>query len=124
MNGEQFFFIALVALGGAIGTVLRYGMTLLSSQDKGIAWEIILINLIGSFLICFVFFKFTDMSEATRLFLFVGIFGGFTTMSAVSLNFMELFSGNQAAYAFLAILLNVTACVGGGFLGKTVASLI
>ena len=113
-----------MALGGAIGAVLRYGITLVSSQDKGIAWEIILVNLIGSFLICFVFFKFADLSEATRLFLFVGIFGGFTTMSAVSLNFMELFTGDQAWYAFLAVLLNVSACVGGGFLGKAVASII
>jgi CrcB protein len=123
MNGEQLFFVLVVALGGALGTVLRYGLTLLFSNAKGISWEIVLINLIGSFLICFVFFKFADISQAARLFMFVGMFGGFTTMSAVSLNFMDLFSQGQAGFAFIAILANAVVCVGGGFMGRIAASL-
>ena len=119
MNGP--FHILLVALGGAVGAVLRYGMSSLLSQGEGIQWGTFAVNFIGCFLICFVFFKFTDIGQATKLFLFIGVFGGFTTMSSVSLEIMGFFAEGQMGYAFSVFLLNAAVCFGAGFLGRAAA---
>jgi len=124
MDGKQLIYIALVALGGALGAVLRYAVGHFFTNEEGIAWDIVLVNFVGCFLICFLFFKFADMGEATRLFLFVGIFGAFTTMSAVSLETMRFFAEGQIGYAFMAFLLNAVVCVGGGFLGRAAATIL
>ncbi|MDR0198483.1 MAG: CrcB family protein [Methanomassiliicoccaceae archaeon] len=124
MEGDRLIYVALVALGGAVGAVLRYGAGHLFTSEEGIAWDILLVNFVGCFLICLLFFKFADMGEATRLFLFVGIFGAFTTMSAVSLETMRFFAEGQIGYALAAFLLNASVCVGGGFLGKVAASVL
>ncbi|MDR2866676.1 MAG: CrcB family protein [Methanomassiliicoccaceae archaeon] len=124
MNGEQLFYILLVAAGGALGAVLRYGMSFFLSQDGHMAWGTLAVNLIGSFLICLLFFKFADMSQVTKIFLFIGVFGAFTTMSSVSLETMNFFSQGNIGYAFLTFLLNTTGCVGAGYVGMIVARLI
>ena len=123
MDGEQLWFIAIVAAGGAIGAILRYVVSMALEPYGSISWGTFAVNFIGSFLICFIFFKFGDMSETTRLLLFVGFFGAFTTLSSISLEFVEMFADGQVVNAFLVFLLNTVVCVVAGFVGRAVALL-
>ena len=79
--------VALVALGGAIGSVARYGVQALAAQLLGPAfpWGTLLVNLTGSFLIALVMhvaLTGTAVSLELRIFLTTGIMGGFTTYSS------------------------------------------
>ena len=120
MGSEQLLPFVMVAIGGAIGTVLRYGLYQITHVDP-ISWGTFLANFIGCFLICFIFFKFADMSDITRIFLFTGIFGGFTTMSAVSLEMVQSFDNGMYGNVALVFLMNAGVCLGAGFIGRSVA---
>lgn len=124
MNAEHLAYIGLVALGGAIGAVLRYGLAQAIGPSDGISWSTFMVNFLGCFLICFLFFKYTDMSESVRLFLFIGLFGAFTTMSSVSLEMVTSFVDGNILGTFLIFLLNAIVCLGAGFLGRGVALLL
>ena len=80
----------LVALGGALGSVLRWGATSWSARlarDAGFPWGTLGVNLAGSCAIGFVLtlaFERGYVPPALRLFLVTGVLGGFTTFSAFS----------------------------------------
>ena len=109
--------VALVALGGAIGSGARYGVGALAAQLLGATfrWGTLLVNLTGSFLIVVVMhvaLSGTAISLELRIFLTTGIMGGFTTYS--SFNYETLALINQRAYGLAG--LNVAATVVGCFL--------
>ena len=78
-----------VALGGAIGSVLRYLAiqgVMLRLHPAPFPLGTMLVNIIGSFIIGALMMKFASQTngDAARLFLVTGILGGFTTFSAFS----------------------------------------
>lgn len=95
----------LVALGGALGSVLRYG---LGAWVQGLwgpsfPYSTLLVNLLGSFLIGLVL-RFSlegILSGEGRLFLAVGVLGGFTTFSTFSYELLALVQGGEWAKALL-----------------------
>ena len=114
--------VALVALGGAIGSVARYGVGALAAQLFGAAfpWGTLLVNLSGSFLIATIMhvaLSGTAVSLELRIFLTTGIMGGFTTYS--SFNYETLALINQRAYglASLNVAATVVGCFVAGVLG-------
>ncbi|HET9156952.1 MAG TPA: fluoride efflux transporter CrcB [Myxococcaceae bacterium] len=114
--------VALVALGGAIGSVARYGVGALAAQLFGAAfpWGTLLVNLTGSFLIATIMhvaLSGTAISLELRIFLTTGIMGGFTTYS--SFNYETLALINQRAYglAGLNVAATVVGCFVAGVLG-------
>jgi CrcB protein len=119
----------LVSLGSAIGGCLRYAITrAMLSMGPGTTRATILINVLGSFLIGFignltVSGSRYQASESMRIFLMVGICGGFTTFSSFSLeNFYLLRSGawgRALANAGLSVLLCVGAVALGYLLART-----
>ena len=109
--------VILVALGGAIGSVARYGVGAVAAQLLGAAfpWGTLLVNLSGSFLIAVVMhvaLAGTAISLELRIFLTTGIMGGYTTYS--SFNYETLALIDQRAYGLAG--LNVAATVVGCFL--------
>jgi fluoride exporter len=78
-----------IALGGALGAVLRYAF---SQLPLAFPYATLLINVAGCALMGAVMAKFTagNISEPARLFLAVGVLGGFTTFSAFSFDFLQL----------------------------------
>ena len=109
--------VTLVALGGAIGSVARYGVGSLAAQLFGAAFPYgtLVVNLTGSFLISIIMhvaLAGTAISLEMRIFLTTGIMGGFTTYS--SFNYETLALINQRAYGLAG--LNVAATVVGCFL--------
>jgi CrcB protein len=114
--------VALVALGGAIGSVARYGVGALAAQLFGATfpWGTLLVNLTGSFLIATIMhvaLSGTAISLELRIFLTTGIMGGFTTYS--SFNYETLALINQRAYglAGLNVAATVVGCFVAGVLG-------
>ncbi len=108
---------ALLALGGAIGTMARYGVTVLAQPiSNNMPWNTILINTLGSFVIGF-FGTLTlshgrfPLSENARLFVMVGFCGGFTTFSSFSLQTLDLLRGGAIGRGMLNILISVIICL-------------
>ena len=114
--------VGLVALGGAIGSVARYGVGALAAQvlGPGFPWGTLLVNLSGSFLISGIMhlaLSGTAISLELRIFLTTGIMGGYTTYS--SFNYETLALVDQRAYwlAALNIAATVVGCFTAGVLG-------
>ena len=82
----------LVGLGGALGSMLRYGTgVLIGPREFPLAT--FLINVTGSFLIGLVVVSSLTNQQVTeqwKLFLATGLCGGFTTFSAFSLENLQL----------------------------------
>ena len=97
----------ILAIGGAIGTLCRYGLSLLALPiSQGLPWGTILINVLGSFAIG-AFGTLTlaqgryPLPEDARLFVLVGVCGGFTTFSSFSLQTLDLFRAGETGRAFV-----------------------
>ena len=111
-----------VALGGAIGSVLRYGVNMSAPHLLGndFPWATLIVNVVGSFLMgllaAILAEKFTDQPEM-RLFLTTGVLGGFTTFSAFSLDVFGLMQRGENSvalvYALASIALSILAVFGG-----------
>ena len=107
----------IVMLGGAFGTLARYLIGLMAlpiSQD--LPWGTIIINIAGSFIMGF----FGTMTvahgrfpapETARLFVMVGICGGFTTFSSFSLQTLDLAREGRWDHAIANIGASVTLCL-------------
>ena len=114
--------VALVALGGAIGSVARYGVGAVAAQLLGTAfpWGTLLVNLTGSFLIAFVMHVAllgSSISLDLRIFLTTGILGGFTTYSSFNYETLALLGQRAYGLASLNLAATVLGCLLAGVLG-------
>jgi CrcB protein len=113
--------LLLVMLGGAIGAGLRHlaGGVALARLGPGFPWGTLFVNLAGGLLIGLLtgWFVRAGANEAMRLFLAVGILGGFTTFSAFSLETFLMVErgeiGIAAAYAGISVLGSVALLFAG-----------
>jgi len=114
-------FLLAVAAGGAIGSVARYLVGIGSGKLFGMSfpWGTLIINITGSFLIGALVGLFAikwDFSQTARLFLTVGICGGYTTFSTFSLDAWYLLERGQnaasLAYMVASVVLSLAALVG------------
>ena len=107
-----------VALGSALGGMARYGVGLAAARLWGVGfpWGTILINASGSFLISF-FGTLTlpggplPAGAALRVFVMVGLCGGFTTFWSFSLQTLELARDDAWGAAFLNVALSLALCL-------------
>ena len=93
-----------VALGGAIGASLRYGAAVFLLKPNSLfPWVTWGINILGC-LLAGIFFaysqRFPILQNEARLFLMVGILGGFTTFSSFGLETFQLLKHGQSSLAF------------------------
>jgi len=109
-----------VAAGGAIGSVARYLVGIGSTRLFGLSfpWGTLIINIAGSFLIgAFVelFALKLDLPQEARVFLTVGICGGFTTFSTFSLDAYVLMERGEwwlgAGYVAGSVALSIGALI-------------
>jgi fluoride exporter len=111
----------LIALGGAIGAVLRYwsGRWAVAVLGPSWPWGTLLVNVLGGFAIGAVVALSSRelLSPASRLFLTTGLLGGFTTFSAFSLEVVQLAERGAMTSAVVYILVSVLLSVGGVFFG-------
>ena len=115
--------VLLVALGGAVGAVARYGVGFGAVRWLGLAfpWGTLVVNVVGGLAMGLLAARFGPEQEAVRLALGVGVLGGFTTFSAFSLETVRLMEhqpGLAMLYAAASVILSVGACWVGLMLGR------
>ena len=108
--------LPLIALGGALGSVLRYLAVAAIGAPLGTA----VVNVLGSFLIGAIFVLF-DTRTGWQLFLMTGVLGGFTTFSAFSLDTLKLVQQGQGLQAAAYVLGSVAVSLVAVALGTTLA---
>lgn len=122
--------IVLVMIGGAIGAGFRYhiGMVAFRNLGPGFPFGTWIVNLLGGLLmgvLIGVVARAPVEGEPLRLFLGVGVLGGFTTFSAFSLETFSMLSRGEyvmaGAYAVSSVAGSVLMLVLGLGLGRVVA---
>lgn len=108
--------LIVVAVGGALGSVLRYGISGLAYRLLGTSfpWGTLVVNVAG----CFAIGLLWGLAERfplrpnTSLFIFAGMLGAFTTFSTYGLESINLVrDGEFGAAATNVILSNVVGLV-------------
>lgn len=120
--------VIYLILGGALGTLARYGVSLLSAGYYAGKFPLgtFTVNILGSLLIGFFwsFWNNGELSLTVKTFLFIGFFGGFTTFSSFALESLQLFrsgyNGVALMYIFLSNVVGIAAVFGGYFAAKLV----
>jgi CrcB protein len=118
-----------VAVGGAIGSVLRY---LISGWATGwlgaeFPYGTLIVNTAGAFIIGFVQQVGTEsllIPDDVRLFLTTGVMGGLTTYSTFSYKTVRLMEANAWSEAWANILVTTTICLALCFLGIAAGRLV
>ena len=116
----------LVGVGGAVGAMLRYAISLIPLKTAFPIFTFIT-NILGATLIGFlagVCNRYTNISEHTMLLLKTGFCGGFTTFSTFSLEAYDLISKRNYLTAAIYIILSVTCCILGITAGQLIANKI
>lgn len=115
--------VLLVALGGAIGSVARYklsGYVMQHALDWRFPLGTFTVNVVGCLVagvLAGLAEKHAMFSADTRLLLFAGILGGFTTFSAFGLETMHLLKRGDIAVAAANVVLSVVAGLAALWLG-------
>lgn len=120
--------IILVMSGGAIGAGMRYGLSrALPVAGDGWPWATFAANVLGGLamgVLAAWMLRGDNSAEPLRLFVGVGVLGGFTTFSAFSLEIAQMVergeTGLAAGYAVASVLL----ALGALFAGMTAAKAI
>ncbi|UHS61350.1 fluoride efflux transporter CrcB [Agrobacterium vaccinii] len=119
--------IALVAIGGAIGSVARYlvGVWGVKLAGPNFPWGTITVNVVGAFFIGLmveIIARRFDASSEVRVFIVTGILGGFTTWSSFTLDAVVLFErgdlGLAAVYLLASLVVSFAAIFAGLALGR------
>ncbi|AAW59717.1 fluoride efflux transporter CrcB [Acetobacter fabarum] len=118
----------IVMVGGALGTLARYLVSVAAMPiSRFIPWGTILpINALGSFVIGF-FGTLTladgryPVSENMRLFVMIGLCGGYTTFSSFSLQTLDLIRNDAWGRASVNVAASVILCIGAVALGHITA---
>ena len=118
-----------VALGGAIGSVLRFWLTEISARMWGgdFPWGTVLANVSGSFLIGAiaalpVLGPRDLLGPLGRQFLMIGIMGGYTTFSSFSLQTLTMLQHGHLAKALVNVAGSVALCLVAVWAGYALGS--
>ncbi len=118
---------ALVAVGGAIGSMGRFWLAGAVARLTGPAypWGTILINILGSCLIGwlagFAVLGRMQNPESLRAFAMAGVCGGFTTFSSFSLQTVDLLRAGHPWGAAANVAMSVCLCLAATFFGLWLA---
>ena len=109
---------ALVALGGAIGAVLRFGIGNIIEYSE-LPLSTILVNVSGSFILGMLAVMAINngYSEELMLFFGTGLLGAFTTMSTFSLETLTLVKNDNYTLALVYACISFILCILFAFVG-------
>lgn len=119
---ERYF---LIFIGGGIGSVLRYLMIGLIQGGMTSVFPLgtMAVNIAGSLAIGLTMSlseRFVAIAPEIRIFLTVGIMGGFTTFSTFSYETLMMLKDGELFYGAMNIAGTVTACVTAAWLGMLI----
>ena len=115
----------LVFIGGGLGAILRYALTVASGKAFGthFPWGTFIINITGStvmgLIAGYLAFK-GEASQSLRLFIMTGVLGGYTTFSAFSLDAGLLYERGEIGLALAYVLGSVLLAIAGLFAGLAI----
>lgn len=115
-----------IAAAGAVGAVLRYLVAsgVYEAFGREFPYGTLIVNLLGSFLIGYLFVWFIDKSAASevwRLAILVGLLGSFTTFSSFSLETYNLLITGHHIRAIANVIVSVSLCLLGTWVGVSLA---
>ncbi|GCD21678.1 CrcB family protein [Cellulomonas algicola] len=121
------WLVVVVAVGGALGTLARYGLSHAVPDRGGVPVATLVENVVGAFLLGLLLEALarsgpdTGRRRVARLGLGTGVLGGFTTYSTFALEVADRLAdgrtGLALAYALASVVLGVAACAGGVVVG-------
>lgn len=114
----------MVALGGSLGALGRYGSlrVMQAMVPEAFLWNTLLVNFLGSFFAGFLFLFLQTRSQPLTAFLMIGVLGSFTTFSSFSLESIHLLREHNYFLAGSNIVLNLSLCLVATALGFYIAS--
>lgn len=114
--------LLFVALGGALGAVLRYSISsgVYSWFGRSFPYGTLVVNVIGSLAIgvlSILLVEKFNVPQEIKLGLVVGVLGALTTFSTFSWDTVDLLQQGLIQRALLNVLLNVVVCIGAVWVG-------
>jgi CrcB protein len=105
--------LAVVALGGAIGAMLRYGVKIALPVTLAWPWATLIVNALGAAAIAaaYTYAAKAALPPWFMLFLMTGVLGGFTTFSAFTLDVMQAMEKGAVLAAMAIVVANVISCL-------------
>ena len=120
--------ILFIASGGALGAVLRYGMSMGIHNlfGRGFPYGTLGVNIIGSILMGLLYILLSEHmnGEAWRAGSLIGLLGAFTTFSTFSLETLNLLESGDHVLAAVNVILSVTLCIAGCWIGIVLGRMI
>jgi fluoride exporter len=109
--------VVLVAVGGAFGTLARYGLAGIIN-NRSHPWGTVAVNVIGSLLLGLMvgYWGFGAASPG-KIALAVGVLGGFTTFSTFALDTIYLWQKGEATTAMVTLAVTVLVGIGAAVVG-------
>ena len=122
--------VFLVGAGGFIGSILRYavgGWVHETLRDSSFPYGTLVVNVVGCWMIGFLF-GLTETRSVfgpdARVFIFIGILGGFTTFSSFAYETYSLARDAQFVFAAVNIILQMVLGLAGVWFGNALARLM
>jgi len=119
----------VVFIGGGIGAAARYWLSGTIARTSGSSFPLgtITVNVVGCFFIGFLMTAFEErflVTPSLRLFLTIGILGGFTTFSTFGYESIAMLKDAEFFYAAVNVLLSVLMCLAATYAGTIVGKYI
>jgi CrcB protein len=118
--------VIAIAAGGALGSVLRYGLSnwVYSLAGRGFPYGTLVVNVLGSLAMGILFVLMVERmgtSAVWRAGLLIGVLGGFTTFSTFSIETFNLIEQGAMAKAAANMLASLILCVCATWFGVMLA---
>jgi len=118
--------VLAIAAGGALGSVLRYGMStwVYALTGRGFPYGTLVVNVLGCLAMGILFVLFIERmgtSAVWRAGLLIGVLGGFTTFSTFSIETFNLIEQGDMAKAAGNMAASLVLCVSATWLGVVLA---
>lgn len=118
--------IIFIAVGGLLGTFLRYKMTESPLLFGSLSVNVLIVNVIGSFILGLfaVMSQQWSLDQKYAMLVAIGFCGSLTTMSSFALETSNLFDNKQLGLAAINIIANVGLSIGAIFGAKSLMTVI
>jgi CrcB protein len=118
--------IIAIAIGGAVGSVLRYGVStgVYSVLGRGFPYGTLVVNVLGSLAMGMLFVLLVERvsdNAVLRAGILIGVLGGFTTFSSFSIETFNLIEQGAVFKAVTNMTVSLFVCIAATWIGAILA---